>query len=143
MPGCSLEICQSIRLLPDEPASNSMFPTLERWLTARPQYKKAITWVASNKDIERYVSFYDFLLCELYPIHKKDCFRYYNNKGPKFIPLWETKIGEMSADVIIATEAILIKATLYAYALKCTSQKPSWTKFRVNFWSIIEQAKTL
>jgi len=61
----------------------SLFPkTME--LLEEDQYSEAIEICARGKKPERYMSFIDFVVCEIFPREcRLKCFKYYKGKGPK------------------------------------------------------------
>jgi len=75
----------TLQLTFDDDFCESLFPkTME--LLEEDQYAEAIEICARGKKAERYMSFMDFLICEIFPKScRLKCFRYYKEKGPKLI----------------------------------------------------------
>ena len=62
-------------------ATQTIFPKAEQ-LLAETDYQKALQFVSSRKNMNRYRSMMDFLFMELFTQYQKHCFRYYEDKGP-------------------------------------------------------------
>jgi hypothetical protein len=86
----------------------------------------ALEYVAAKKKIERYQSVMDFLFCELFPIWRFHCFRFYNDAGP---PLREQAKPEQLA----IYDAQLAVALNVAYKLFCEQRCKSWGFYREQF----------
>lgn len=124
MLGIGLHLTQSVRLELDVTggATETIFPVIDKMLTDSTEFQEALAFVAARKDMRRYRSMVDFLVCELVPFYQGGCFRYYDGKGPQLKKLIneETRVRlewRMQAALEIAKERMEEKRRL------------SWTKF--------------
>jgi len=116
---------QKLILTLDGDLCGSLFPkTME--LLEEDQYAEAIEICARGKKAERYMSFIDFLVCEIFPkCHRFKCFRYYKGKGPKlkdYPQFTDEVISHM--DDFMSTYAL---PTAVAYVKEGTAY--NWTQF--------------
>jgi len=77
MMGLGLRVAQVQALSLAGGMSDSIFPCAERLLFSSGDYQHALEYVGRRKDMGRYESVMDFLFCELYPVWRSRCFRFY------------------------------------------------------------------
>ena len=61
----------------------TIFPAVEEWLQEDSDRYRAFELIKGRKNAGRYRSLLDFLLCEVCPSERADCFRYYREEGPQ------------------------------------------------------------
>jgi hypothetical protein len=103
--------------------SQTVFPRIDQLLISDSENQKAIKWVARNKDMNRYRSIVDFILCEMQPRFRPSCFRFYKDKGP---PLRDM----LDADVLFVIEDDLIRGLKTARCWMEEARKASWKQLR-------------
>jgi len=88
-------------------ATQTIFPKTEKKL-GEGDYIKALKYVASRKNMNRYKSVMDFLFCEMFPTPWKfKAFRFYNDQGPQL-----KDDPEMSDALIKMFDSILCNVVL-------------------------------
>lgn len=104
-------------------ATLTIFPLTETWLFEAGDHQCGLEHVGRRKNMERYRSVMDFLFCELFTKYQKDCFRYYEDKGP----LLKEMISE---EQVARYDSILLQAVKIAYQAFCEERKVTWGWFR-------------
>ncbi len=98
------------------------FPKAEE-LLQESMYQEALEEIGTKRTMERYRSMMDFLLCELKPSYRRECFRFYREKGPRLIQI-------ESAKEIEKLDNYLTGVLLVALEYKKQGVKTSWNSFR-------------
>ena len=63
---------------------------------------KDVRWVSQSKNVKRYVSLVDFLVCEFFVTHRDACFRWYSNEHrPKLMDTISAEQLETYEDIIL------------------------------------------
>jgi hypothetical protein len=57
--------------------TTSIFPRIEAWLNESTDHQAALRFIARRKDMNRYRSVIDFILCETTPLWRPACLRFY------------------------------------------------------------------
>lgn len=104
-------------------ATLSIFRQAESWLLAHADHQRALEYVARRKNMEKYHSMMDFLFCEVFVKYQKDCFRYYEGKGPLLKEM-------ISQEQIDRYDTVLLEALKIAYQAFCEQRKVSWGWFQ-------------
>ena len=120
-PVMRLEVAQALQLVGG--LTSSIFPKAEAWLNESTDHMNAVRFIASRKDMNRYLSVMDFVFCEIFPTYKPACFKYYNDKGP------------MLKDMITVEELqhfgdVLLKGLELAHQMWSEQRRTSWPSFR-------------
>ena len=113
-------IRQKLEIQSPDAATSSIFPTVEAWLGESADRMNALKHMARRKDMERYRSVVDFLLCETLPIYRKSCMRFYRGKGPR--------LRDMITDrtLLVAIEAGMIQMVELCYEMHKRELETSW-----------------
>lgn len=105
--------------------TQSIFPRVEALLVGSgSKYSEALCAIASRKDMNRYQSLMDFLICEIYTMYKKHCFFYYDDNGPNLKSMLEenpSQLIQMNDTLLRAIEIALEQHTQF---------KGNWGAFR-------------
>ena len=104
-------------------ATSSVFPSVERWLDADADRMRALEFVSSRKNMDRYQSVMDFLFCEIFFDQQRRCFNYYKGKGGQLKDF-------ASRTEIAQWQRVLLIAVKHAYRMYCEKRVTSWTTFR-------------
>ncbi len=104
-------------------ATLTIFRLTETWLFEDDDHQRGLEYVARRKNMEKYHSMMDFLFCEIFTKYRKDCFRYYEDKGPLLKEM-------ISQEQIERYDAILLEAVKIAYQAFCEERKVTWGWFR-------------
>ena len=118
--GMRLEVYQALMLCGG--ATESCFPEVEAWLMEHVDRQRAIREIAHRKNMDRYRSLIDFLLCEIFTMYRYPCFRFYQDRGPR---LMET----ISVGTRVALSDGLQKAAEIAYRAHCERRRLTWPAF--------------
>jgi len=103
--------------------TSSVFPLVERWLAADSDRQKALEYVAARKDMNRYHSVMDFLLCETVEYYHRPCLAYYAGKGKQLR-------ATVSKAEIQRLQAILLRMISVAYIAFQEKRRLSWSAAR-------------
>ncbi len=115
-----MEVRQALELVGG--ATNSIFPQVEALLLSG-DYMESLEFVASRKNMDRYVSVMDFFFCELNPQWQRPCRRYYAGMGPRLADMISAqRLMEHTNQLLVALEV----------AKKCLDEerRVSWGWFR-------------
>lgn len=102
----------------------SLFPDIAEMLE-ESDYQKALTFVASRKNMEAYHDNVDFLFCELFKKFRSPCRRFYEGNGP---PLHD--LPEATPDQIRRWQVFMKGALLVAHAAMEQQRRMSWSQFQ-------------
>ena len=91
----------------DGGASESLFPTVERWLFDSSDKRNALEHVTSRDDMRPYRSIIDYLTCEVFPELQPTCFKFYKNTGPHMREL-------LTKEQLMMIETTLLQVLAYA-----------------------------
>ncbi len=84
--------------------TRSCFPKAEALLDST-EYQKCLEIISSRKDVDKYRSVMDFLASELFPSVKVDCFKYYDEEGPRAVDLYsKSRLESIDKDLCLALE---------------------------------------
>lgn len=111
--------------------SRHCFPVLKEWFEGDADHMRALEYVAARKNMSRYRSVMDFLLCEVLEEYRPSCFRFYDDGCLRYSDL-------TTEDQRLSDEAILLRAAIYAYVCFCEDRKRSWTAFRSDVIEMVE-----
>jgi len=100
-------------------SSESCLPLVEAWLNESTDHWNAFSFVARRKDMDRYHSICDFLLCEIVTEERSSCFRFYNDRGRQLREI-------RSARQIAYYEAKILVFLEVCYAAFCQERRLSW-----------------
>lgn len=85
--------------------SDSIFPCAEKLMFSSGDYQAALEYVGRRKCMERYESVMDFLFCELYPVWRSRCFRFYlGRERPLRERLSKEAVALYDRELVIALE---------------------------------------
>lgn len=85
MPSMGMHMVCSQKMLPEDPATNSIFRDVNKKLNCS-EYQAALKFFGTFKKMARYVDMVDFLFCECFPDPwRKKCFKYYHEDGCQLI----------------------------------------------------------
>ena len=119
--GLSLTYVHALR----SPMTDSIFPKLQI-LLEDTEYQKALEYVASKKDQDRYKSTIDFIHAELYGGWRKAaCFRYYEDKGCLY-----KDNPRVTPEMITLEEKEMMLAMEVALQQMQEEREQSWIQFR-------------
>src|SRR3989344_7300076 len=104
-------------------ATSSIFPEAEAWLLSEGDHWEALQYVARRKNQDKYTSMMDFLFCELFVEYRKDCFRFYNEKGPLLKEM-------ISQEQIAKFDNVLLQALKIAHNAFCENRRATCKCFR-------------
>ncbi len=102
--------------------TQSVLKKSEAWLQASSKHQRALKHVARRKDMERYRSVLDFVLCELFPEHQAPCRRFYAGKGPRLVEL-------ESSEEIERLDTAILRFLAFCWKHKENGQA-NWTSVR-------------
>mgnify|MGYP003440272384 FL=1 len=125
------EIDQALRLVGG--ATSSIFPQVEALLLSGGDYKSALEFVGSKKNMSRYHSVMDFFFCEMNPEYRTYCRRYYAGMGK---PLREL----MTQDELQKHNHRLLVALEVAVSRYQKKRRLSWTSFVFDVEEVIHMA---
>ena len=103
-------------------ATESIFPQVEALLLSDADYQRALEFVASRKNMNAYQSMVDFLFCELNPLWKSGCRRYYAGMGK---PLRD----QITIDELIQFNKQMLMGLELAHLRFVEKRKQSWPSF--------------
>ncbi|KKW47741.1 MAG: hypothetical protein UY99_C0024G0008 [Parcubacteria group bacterium GW2011_GWA1_59_11] len=118
--GMRLEVQQALQLCGG--ATESCFPEVEAWFMQHADRQRAVQEIAHRKNIDRYRSLIDFLLCEIFTMYRPACFRFYRDKGPRLIEMISVETRQSLSDG-------LQKAAEIAYRAHCERRRLTWPAF--------------
>lgn len=81
-------------------ASEPAFPLVEKLLEDL-DYQRSLEYVASRKNMDRYHSIVDFLLCETLTEYRRSCLRFYAGDGLPFSALYSKGEAERCQGVLL------------------------------------------
>jgi len=114
-----LALCLSQSLDITGGATESVMPRIDAWLQESADHWDALQFVASRKDMDRYDSVVDFLLCEICPEERAACMRFYAGNGKRLADI-------RSAEIIARYEARILLFLDVCYAAHCEQRRLSW-----------------
>lgn len=114
-----MSLCLQQSLAVTGGATESVMPKIDAWLQESADHWDALQFVASRKDMDRYWSVVDFLLCEICPEERAACLRFYADKGPRLVDMRSTRL-------IACHEAKIIVFLEVCYAAHCEQRRLSW-----------------
>jgi len=124
-PSLEIQINQNLMLCGG--ATESIFPRAEALLMNGGDYHKALCRVAEAKNMHRYKSVMDFLFCEIFTKHRRGCFKYYRDEGPKLMEI-------ITVEEMLYSERVLLLALEMAHErLKedyWRDHRASWCRFQ-------------
>ncbi|OGY91781.1 MAG: hypothetical protein A3B31_01445 [Candidatus Komeilibacteria bacterium RIFCSPLOWO2_01_FULL_53_11] len=103
--------------------TQSIFPQAEAWLLASIEHQAALEYVAMNKNMNRYESVMDFLFCEIFPIYRSACQRFYAGRGPQLRDM-------INVEQLVFSGNCLMKALELAFDCYQQKQRISWCAFK-------------
>jgi len=104
-------------------ATDSIFPQVEALLLSDVDYQRALEFVGSRKDMDRYRSMVDFLFCEIFTQYRYACFKYYKGKGRLLRYM-------ITIEQWFFFNNVLLKALEIAYQRFTEKRATSWIAFR-------------
>lgn len=110
-------------------------PRVAAWLNQSSDHWGALEFVAARKDMERYRSVVDFILCEVCPDERAACERFYAGRGGILVAI-------RSAKTIAYYEARCMLFLEICYAAHCEQRRVSWAA-AVAFVNEAERTVTL
>jgi hypothetical protein len=102
-----------------EESSSSCFPAVEAWLQEDSDHQRAFHRIKGRKSAGRYRSMMDFLVSEVCPEERENCFRFYRDEGPRLIELHSER------RIRFLESKLLVFLTL-AYEAHCQERALSW-----------------
>ncbi len=112
-------------------STESCFPEVEALLYSGGQdYREALQYVASKKDMNRYQSVMDFLFCEIFTVYRSACRRFYDGRGPQLKDM-------VSVSTLFMFNNALLKALEIAVEHHREQRRGGWEAFR---WSVLAHA---
>jgi hypothetical protein len=118
-------ICQMLRQTPEisggSTGARSVLVLAEAWLNESTDHWNALQFVASRKDMARYDSVLDFVLCEVCVEERAACLRFYEGRGGNLASIRsERLIAYYDAKVLVFLEV--------CYAAHCERRRLSWSR---------------
>jgi hypothetical protein len=105
--------------------TTSIFPAVERWLSADSDRWKALKYLDPKGSMGRYRSVVDYLYAAVFPTRRVEIFRYYVSDKTEHLAGTLITLNErnvMEAQMLIALEI--------AYQLWCEKRRSSWRQVR-------------
>lgn len=117
----SLDLQQTLSVTGGITGEDTVFPAVSAWLNESSDRFQALSFVARRKNMDRYRSVTDFLLCEIVPSLRSACFRFYDGRGR---PLRSIAQPELLAYL----EAKILAFLEICYASHCQARALTWSQ---------------
>lgn len=115
---------QILELTWDGQMAHSLFRTTAD-LLREGDFQKSLEFVAPKRKMEPYRDAIDFLFCELVPGFRRDCFRFYEGKGPAL-----REMPCATPETVAAWDLFLSASLHVARAAMEQARRLSWRRFR-------------
>jgi hypothetical protein len=92
-----------------------------------------LKYIARRKDMDRYHSVVDFLFCELFPIYKPGCFRFYADEGPQLREIIDEEQILFYDNQLLKALTLAVEIGKEEWRHPTTQRKVNWTSFRSLF----------